>query len=175
MIRWLLSQKSPLFVFMSPGSPAALRDQDPTALLAGPQGFALASNMSGSHEGWEPDAQLCASVSPSATCGRAGGGGGGGWAGAEGGTEGAGLSSCGMPAPYPSPSLPPCLHPRGTGSGPRFLSTLYVQRRCKPPALPLMGKSHSLPSAAPKGWGGDGAGKYGKTLQTQATRRVQTR
>lgn len=75
MIRWLLSQKSPLFVFMSPGSPEALQGQDPTVLLAALCRFAMASSTSSSRDGWEPDAQLCASVSPAVKHGKVGGGG----------------------------------------------------------------------------------------------------
>lgn len=152
MICWLLSQKSPLFVFMSPGSPEALRDQDSTGLLAGPRGFIMASSTSSSHKGWEPDAWFCASVSLSAKHGKAGGGGGRCWAGAEGGAEAAGPGSFRTPALQPSPSLPfgwaslpPCLCPRGTESGPRFISTFYFQRCCKPPALPTWEKGIPCP------------------------------
>lgn len=56
MIRWLLSQKSPLFVFMSSGSPEALQDQDPTVLLTALCRFAMASSTSSSRDDWEAEA-----------------------------------------------------------------------------------------------------------------------
>lgn len=131
--------------------------------LAGPQGFAAASSTSSSHEGWEPDAQLCASVSPSAKHGKAGGGGGGCWAGAEGGHREpdwvlAGHWHCSPPhrCLLDGHRCLPASTLRAQDQAPRFILTFYVLSCCKPPALPTWEKVILCPQQLQRDGGGMG-------------------
>lgn len=181
MIRWLLSQKSPLFVFMSPGAQRPCEIRTPPCCWQDRRGLLWLQALAAATRAG--DAQLCASVSPSAKHGKAGGG-------EE--VAGQGLKE-GQREPHWVPAgcrhcSPPhrCLlggHRRLPASALRAQDQApdsfqpFMSKAAANPSPSHMGKSNSQPSAAPKGWRGDGAGKHGETLchQAQAAARSQPR